>query len=124
MATSPWVPQDSFGLRLRILRAELGLSVDDIAAQCGVASATWSTWERGVRPRGMDLVVQAICENTGVSREWLMWGGPLDASRSRWCQSTGRSDYVELAFDFDAYDFPTSDDHDITSPVARSVHAA
>lgn len=44
--------------------------------------------------------------------------------RSRCLSDTCRSEYVELAFDFDAYDFPTADDHDTTSQFAPSVHAA
>lgn len=70
----PLIPRDTFGLRLIMLRHELDLTVDQISAQCGIASATWSTWENGVRPRGLDDVVRKIVENTGADREWLMWG--------------------------------------------------
>lgn len=118
------VPEDNFGNRLRLVRAESGLSAEQLATLCGVTDRAYYMWERGGRCRAMDRVVNAICEATGYDRYWLMFGGTLSPPKSRWCQSTGRSDYVELAFDFDAYDFPTSDDHDITSPVARSVHAA
>lgn len=78
MSTQPqWVPEDTFGTRLVVVRRQLGLSVEEMAEKCGQKPATWSTWERGAAPRGMAAVVAAISLATGVSREWLMWGGPL-----------------------------------------------
>jgi transcriptional regulator with XRE-family HTH domain len=78
MSTQPqWVPEDTFGTRLVILRRQLGLSVEEMAERCGQKAATWSTWERGAAPRSMASVVAAISLATGVSRDWLMWGGPL-----------------------------------------------
>jgi len=72
-----WVPGDTFASRLVLVRRELGLSTEEIAERCNLKHQTWSTWERGARPRGMDRVVARISMATGVSREWLMWGGPL-----------------------------------------------
>lgn len=78
MSTQPqWVPEDTFGARLVLLRRQLGMSVEDMAIACGQKPATWSTWERGASPRGMAAVVASISLATGVSRDWLMWGGPL-----------------------------------------------
>jgi len=64
-------------VRLLLLRHELGLTVDDISALCDVPSATWSTWERGTRPRDLAAVVSRIADRTGYDRDWLMWGFPL-----------------------------------------------
>ena len=78
MTTQPtWVPRDTFGARLALLRRELKLSTEEIADRCGLNRATWQTWEHGSSPRKMDSVVTRIALATGVSREWLMWGGPL-----------------------------------------------
>lgn len=78
MTTQPhtqWVPKDTFGGRLILLRHALGaLTIQEAAEMCGQKTATWSTWERGSRPRKMDEVVQEISDATGVDRDWLMWG--------------------------------------------------
>jgi len=79
-----WVPGDTFAMRLRILRHHLGLSVEEIAGRCRVSPATWSTWERGSRPRDLAEVVARVAAVTGVSRDWLMWGGPLETLSTKW----------------------------------------
>lgn len=77
-----WVPEDTFGGRLILLRHELALTTEEIAARCDLKTPTWSTWERGASPRNMSAVVAKVALATGVSRAWLMWGGPLsDPSR-------------------------------------------
>jgi transcriptional regulator with XRE-family HTH domain len=81
----PWVPEDTFGMRLRILRHELGLTVEDICEQCGVRPPTWGKWERGEsEPRGVIRVINTLVEVTGVDREWLLWGGPLAPAPTKW----------------------------------------
>jgi transcriptional regulator with XRE-family HTH domain len=69
-----WIPADTFGARLRNLRFELGMTVEEIAKKVGVAHPTWSTWERGARPRDKEKVVQQIVAAVGCDRDWLMWG--------------------------------------------------
>ena len=72
-----WIPDDTFGGRLMLLRHQLGLTTEEIAERCDLKTPTWSTWERGAIPRGMNAVVAKIALATGVSRNWLMWGGPV-----------------------------------------------
>ena len=84
MTVESWVPENTFGLRLRMVRIVLGLSVEEISERCGVAPATWSKWERGSQPRGLVRTVEAIVEQTGVNRDWLMFGGDLAVSSTRW----------------------------------------
>ena len=79
-----WRPEDEFALRLRMMRARLGLSVEEISARCGVKMATWSSWERGTAPRGMNRIVERIAAATGVDRDWLMWGGSLWPPSTKW----------------------------------------
>lgn len=77
---SAWVPTDTFGHRLVLIRRELHLNVKEAAARCGVHYATWSTWENGTKPGDLAGVVQAISRELKVDRDWLMWGGPLAQS--------------------------------------------
>jgi transcriptional regulator with XRE-family HTH domain len=80
-----WVPEDSFGMRLRILRYHLGLSVEELSERCAVRPATWGKWERGEsEPRSLARVIGRIVAATGVNRDWLLWGGPLAGSSTRW----------------------------------------
>jgi transcriptional regulator with XRE-family HTH domain len=78
------VPQNTFAVRLRVMRVEMGLSVDELARRCGVAGATWSAWERGAQPRNLVRVVERIVAETGVDRDWLMFGGALAVPSTRW----------------------------------------
>lgn len=70
----PWVPPDTFAHRLRTLRHELGLTVEEIARECGLKPATWSTWENGRKPHDLPAVANKIYDGTGVDRDWLVWG--------------------------------------------------
>ena len=87
MSAEAWKPEDTFGARLRMLRHHLGVSVDEIADRCGFRHATWSKWEHGTAPRGMNRVVERIAAVTGVDREWLMWGGSLTRSTTWYGQA-------------------------------------
>lgn len=77
MTTAPWIPSDTFGTRLLLVRKEKGLSVEQAAKLCGVAQPTWSTWERGAHPRDLVRAVRDISQALGVDQQWLMWGGAL-----------------------------------------------
>lgn len=79
--THAWVPTDTFGTRLVLVRRELGLTVKEAADRCGLHYATWSTWENGRNPANMAAVVRAITRGLGVSREWLMWGYTPESPR-------------------------------------------
>lgn len=72
------IPTDQF--RYRVLLARLhagGLTTREAAARCGVTYASWSNWERGMKPRDLLDVVEKISEGLEVDRDWLLWGGPL-----------------------------------------------
>lgn len=80
--TETWVPADTFGARLLLIRKEKRMTVEAIARICGIAHPTWTTWENGARPRDMRDAVTKIAAAVGVDRDWLMWGGPLIGDRS------------------------------------------
>jgi transcriptional regulator with XRE-family HTH domain len=77
MTTTDWIPVDTFGTRLYSVRRQLNLTVEEAAKRTGIPDATWSTWERGAKPRNMGGAVAKIALALGCSRDWLMWGGPL-----------------------------------------------
>lgn len=61
-------------MRLMQVRKSLRLSIEAIATTCGFATATWTQWETGVRPRDKAEVVSRVAEIYGVDPNWLMWG--------------------------------------------------
>ena len=69
-----WIPSDSFAARLVTARQAKGLTQREAAEQCGLDDGSWSNWENGSKPRGMDEVVRKITDGLGVDRDWLMWG--------------------------------------------------
>lgn len=77
MTTEAWIPTDTFGTRLFIIRKQRELTVEAVAKICGVAQPTWTTWEKGAHPRDLVGTVRKIAEALDVDRDWLMWGGPL-----------------------------------------------
>lgn len=72
------VPIDEFRIRLAVVRATMGWNFDQAARATGIGSETWRTWEKGTR-RCTDIVAAAdrIAHATGLSRQWLIMGGPL-----------------------------------------------
>lgn len=71
----PWVPRNTFGMRLLMLRKHLGASAEHMATLIGVSQPTWSMWEGDASsPRNQAEVVTKIADATGVDRNWLMWG--------------------------------------------------
>lgn len=81
MTTETWVPTDTFAARLLLLRAHLGLTMQEAADKAGLSRATWRTWEAGSHPRDASGVVRKIADAFGVDREWLMWGGALSPAQ-------------------------------------------
>ena len=64
------VPTDSFALRLMLMRAELGLSIEEAAERCGLAMSTWATWERGTKPQRMDEKVRLNLTKDAAKAAW------------------------------------------------------
>lgn len=72
--STTWVPADTFGMRLVLVRRHLGLTVEEAASRCGIPHATWTTWENGSTPRNMAKIAEKIEAALGVDRGYLMWG--------------------------------------------------
>lgn len=89
MSAEAWIPTDTFGTRLFIIRKEKRLTVEAIAKLCGIAHPTWTTWENGAKPRDIVTAIEKISAALGVDKQWLMWGGPLtDGSGSDFRRSS------------------------------------
>lgn len=71
------IPADQFRYRVLLARLDAGLTTHQAADLCGTNSASWSNWERGVKPRDLLDVVERISVGLGVDRDWLLFGGPL-----------------------------------------------
>lgn len=75
--TATWIPSlptGTFGQRLRVMRLARDLTVEEAAEACGVPAVTWRTWEKGAKPRDMEVKVRQIHNAMGVHLDWLMWG--------------------------------------------------
>lgn len=77
MQAEAWVPTDTFGARLALIRQAKGWNVRQAAEAGGVPEQRWHDWEAGRSPRGMDRVARQIAERVGVDYVWLLAGGPL-----------------------------------------------
>ena len=74
-----WIPVDTFGARLAIVRQRLKWNVSEAARECGLKPATWKTWEElDTLPRDIFDVCTKISQRTGCRYEWLLMGGPLE----------------------------------------------
>lgn len=95
----PFVPRDTFGVRLAILRADLGgWNVKRAADACGINDQSWRTWEAGTaKPRDLEGVCRSIADATGVDYVWLMVGGPL--TKIRWSSPSPLVDDALLPLD-------------------------
>jgi DNA-binding XRE family transcriptional regulator len=88
--TKPRIPEDTFGCRLAVIRADAGgLNVKQSAKRAGISDQTWRTWEAGsVRPRDYLGVCRRIAEAFDVDMAWLALGGPLARSSTKWYLTT------------------------------------
>ena len=78
----PWVPMDTFGTRLAIVRQHMGWNTAEAGEACGVNDQTWRNWEAGRSPRKFEDVCHKIADASGCSYLWLM-AGDVAVPRSR-----------------------------------------
>lgn len=72
------IPEDTFAVRVMLARVHAGYqTIDEAARKCGLNRQSWSNWEKGMKPRDLLEVVDAISEGLGIDRNWLLFGGPL-----------------------------------------------
>lgn len=112
-----WVPDDSLGNRLVVLRNQLRLTIEEAAKACGIPPATWGTWEAGTKPRDLMGVVESVHEGLGVNRTWLLFGASgqnwkiLNPCDEAWTPEviTNDSPVVPMSLPFDRHLEPVPD---------------
>lgn len=86
LSSDPWVPEDTFGARLALVRQHKGWNVLEAAEACGITDQTWRNWEAGGSPRRFEEVARKIADASGCSYRWLLVGAgyqlPQKLSRS------------------------------------------
>lgn len=78
-----WVPSDTFGARLALLRQRMRWNTQTAAEECDLNPESWRQWERGRHPRDIHDVARKIAERTGCDYTWLMVGGTLRRNDDR-----------------------------------------
>ena len=73
----PWVPKDTFGARLALVRQRMGWNIKQAALACGQKPQNWSNWEDGGSCRRIEEVARDIADAARCDYVWLMAGGPL-----------------------------------------------
>lgn len=69
------VPRDTLALRLRAIRYEEGMTVEEAARRAKIPAASWSYWERGGSPKDYEDITQRIAGALGYDPVWLALGG-------------------------------------------------
>jgi transcriptional regulator with XRE-family HTH domain len=78
-----WVPEDSFGARLALVRQHYGWNVKAAAERCQIPVESWRNWERDhVLPSRYLDVVRTIADATGADYDWLLDGRRFPSPRS------------------------------------------
>jgi transcriptional regulator with XRE-family HTH domain len=76
-SAADWVPADTFGARLALIRQHHGWNVKEAADACGLVDQSWSNWEAGTSPRDYQNVCDKIARGSRADLVWLMMGGAL-----------------------------------------------
>jgi transcriptional regulator with XRE-family HTH domain len=73
-----WVPDTSnFGVRLVLVRHEMGWNAKEAALACGISPQSWREWEMsGRRPRDYEGICKRIAARTQCNLIWLLAGDP------------------------------------------------
>lgn len=80
-----WIPVDTFGSRLALVRQQMSWNVKEAAEACGVSGQSWHNWENGGMPRNLIAVCTDIASVSGCNYQWLVLG-------SEKCQLLGQAD--------------------------------
>lgn len=79
----PWVPRDTFGARLALVRQHMGWNIAEAARACALDPQSWANWESGASPRRFEEVAEKIHKAAGCNLVWLL-AGDAAVARSRW----------------------------------------
>ena len=98
----PWLPDDTFGARLALIRQRKGWNIAEAARACDIDPQSWSNWESDERrPRDFQGATRKIAEASGCHPIWLMAGDaavPRNRCFSPLSQVADLPGQMELAF--------------------------
>ncbi len=91
-----WVPEETFGARLALIRQRYGWNVKQAAIACHLPVQSWRGWERDhMQPRRYLEVCQLIAKATGADYDWLLDGrrfpGPRNLPTPQYADSYPRN---------------------------------
>ena len=69
-----WVPPNTFGARLALIRQAKGWNVIEAANACGLPDQSWRNWEDGRSPRDLQAVAEKIAKAVPCDYVWLLAG--------------------------------------------------
>lgn len=94
---SNWVPEDSFGARLALIRQAMKWNVKEAAEACGLNDQSWRNWEDGRRCRDLIAVAERIAKATDIDIAWIVMGTTTQGvSQSPWIQTPGQTSFDDL----------------------------
>lgn len=74
-AAGAWVPEDTFGARLALVRQKMHWNYEQAGALCGISSENWRQWEKGERrPQKMEAICHKIADASHCDYVWLIAG--------------------------------------------------
>lgn len=91
---APWVPKNTFGARLALIRQRYGWNVKEAADACGLDAGSWHNWESGKSPRRFEEVTEQIAMESDSDLAWLRGLRGLDGLSPILMQVPARYPYV------------------------------
>lgn len=103
MLDNDWVPGDTWGARLALVRQVTGWNYEQAGAACDIEPETWRQWEKkGRSPRRIHDIARQIADASKCNYLWLV-AGDVAVPRSRWFSPlslvSAPSGQMSLAFD-------------------------
>lgn len=70
-APEPWIPENTFGARLALIRQHWGWNVKEAALACGLDPQSWRNWEGEKGCRTFEDTTRKIARAAGCDLGWL-----------------------------------------------------
>lgn len=89
MNGNPWKPADTLAARVLLVRTSLEMNRKQFADLTGLTENQLQSIESGRSPHQLAAKITRMVLATGVDRDWLMWGGPLEQENPRHPEGDG-----------------------------------
>ena len=74
MTAATWIPEETFGDRINLLRRRKKITTREMAEVLGCSQKAIVYWEHGSVPKNMRQIVLKLSNEYHVDPIWLMWG--------------------------------------------------